>query len=125
MTAKILTIILASFIFLLVIELIREEKLTFKYASGWLLFSLLALLGAIFDQVLFKTAHFLGFELPSNFIFFALLSVLVFLSLLITIFLCQQNSRNDTMAQKIGMIEFKMKELDKKIAQLNKGHVHE
>ncbi len=111
MPIKILTIILSSIVFLFVLELIREEKLTFKYAIGWLGVSLAAVLLTVFDSVLFQAAAFLGFELASNFIFFSLLSLLVFWSLLLTVFLCQQNSRNDIMAQKIGMLELEVKEI--------------
>ena len=35
----------------------------------------------------------------------------VFLSLLLTVFLCQQNRRNDRMAQKIGILELEIKEM--------------
>jgi hypothetical protein len=41
--------------------------------------------------------------------------VFVFLSLLLTVFLCQQNSRNDVMAQKIALLEFELNELKKKL----------
>jgi len=44
-------------------------------------------------------------------VFFVILSVFIFLSLLLTTFLCQQNSRNDLMAQKIGMLELEIKKL--------------
>ena len=33
---------------------------------------------------------------------------------LLTVFLCQQNSRNDVMAQRIALLEFELKELKKK-----------
>ncbi|MFT5169464.1 MAG: hypothetical protein ACI9F2_000118 [Lysobacterales bacterium] len=108
---RILTLILASVFFLFLLELIREEKLTFKYAVGWLVLAILAFLGAIFDGVLFELSHIFGFELTSNFIFFSIISILVFISLMITIFLCQQNSRNDTIAQNLGTLEFEIKEL--------------
>ena len=49
MITKILTILLSSIIFLLVIELVRKEKLTFKYAFGWLIVSFLAVFLALFD----------------------------------------------------------------------------
>lgn len=102
---KLLAVCVSAAVFLLVIELTRREKLTFKYASGWLIISLSAIIFAVFDQALFSIARFFGFELTSNFIFFTLLSFFVFWSLLMTIFLCQQNSRNDTIAQKIGILE--------------------
>ncbi len=113
MNIKYLAIFLSSIIFLLIIELIRKEKLTFKYAAGWLFVSLLSIVFSIFDQLLFSLADFFGFELASNFIFFVLLAVFVFLSLLMTIFLCQQNNRNDSVAQKIGVLEYEIEKLKK------------
>ena len=38
----------------------------------------------------------------------------VFLTLSLTIFLCQQNIRNDQMAQKIGLLEQEVEELKQK-----------
>ena len=111
MSIKLLGIILAAFIFILVVELTRREKLTFKYASVWLIVSSAAVFFAVFDKLLFKIAYGFGFQLPSNFIFFVLMTAFVFISLLMTIFLCQQNRRNDKMAQQIAMLEFEIKQL--------------
>ena len=113
MTTKILAIIVSSIIFLFVVELIREERLTFKYAFGWLIVSVVGLFFAVFDRLLWGLARFLGFELASNFIFFVLLSVFVFLSLLLTIFLCQENKKNTTIAQKLSLLEFEIDKLKK------------
>jgi hypothetical protein len=94
---------------------VRRRKLTFKYAVGWLFVSGGAIFFAVFYRLLFACAAWLGFELPSNFIFFfTLFCVFVFLSLLLTVFLCQQNNRNDVMAQKIALLEFELNELKKK-----------
>ena len=111
MGIKWLGIVVSCCVFWLVIELVRKEKLTFKYALGWLVVSSLGLFFAVFDKLLFRIAYGLGFELPSNFIFFFLLSFFVFLSLFLTIFLCEQNNRNDTIAQKIGILEFEIQRL--------------
>jgi len=110
---KIITLSLSAMIFLSVFELIRREKLTFKYAVGWLFVSLTGIVVTIFDSLLFRVAHFFGFQLTSNFVFFTLLTVFVFLSLLMTIFLCQQNSHNDKIAQKIALLEYEMKKNQK------------
>lgn len=104
-------------IFLFVVELVRRERLTFKYAVGWLLACALAVFFSVFHNLLFAIAKFCRFELPSNFIFFVLLCVFVFLSLLLTVFLCQQNDRNDKMAKKIGIMEFELSELKTRIGQ--------
>lgn len=99
----------ALFIFLAVLDLVRREKMTFKYAFVWLLVSPAALVCAIFEQIPFAIARFFGFELTSNFVFFTLLSVFVLITLLITAFLCQQNRRNDKVAQKLAALEYELK----------------
>ena len=115
MGIKFLAMIVSAAVFSTVIELVRREKLTFKYAFGWMVISGVGLFFAVFDQLLFKIAYALGFQLPSNFIFFMLLVFFVFLSLLLTIFLCEQDGRNKVMAQKIGILEMELKELKEKM----------
>jgi len=117
MGIKLLAFILSLSIFLFVMELVRRERLTFKYAMGWLVASAFAVFFSIFPNCLFKISTLFGFELPSNFIFFALLCTFVLLGLLLTVFLCQQNNRNDRMAKKIGILEFELQELKKKNAK--------
>jgi hypothetical protein len=105
MNVRLLSILLASAFFLIVIDLVRREKLTFKYAAGWLGVTLLGIALAVFDKFLSGFAVKLGFQLTSNFIFFTVSCGLICLSLMLTIFLCQQNNRNDRMAQKIALLE--------------------
>ena len=113
LTIKILAFCLSLILFLMVVELFRREKLTFKYAVGWLFASLVAIVAVVFDRGLTKISNWFGFQLTSNFIFFTISCGLIFLSLVLTIFLCQQNSRNDKMAQKIALLENSLSELRK------------
>lgn len=114
MSLKVLSLFLAFCVFCFVIDLIRREKLTFKYGFAWLIFSSLICLLSVFDSVLYKLADYCGFVLMSNFIFFTLFCVFILLSLILTIFLCQQNFRNDCMAQKIALLETEIEVLKKK-----------
>ncbi len=123
MIIKLITVGAGMALAVVVLELIRKERLTFKYAFAWLGVAGLLVFFAVFDGLLFQLAYLLGFELPSNFIFFSLSGVFVFLSFLMTLFLCQQNERNDTMAQKIGILEFEIRQLKKELEL--KGQVHE
>lgn len=116
MNIHIVAIGVSLIIFLFVLDLVRRQKLTFKYALAWLIVSGAAIFFAVFYQWLFAFAAWLGFELPSNFIFFSLFCAFIFLSLLLTVFLCQQNSRNDRMAQKIALLEFEINVLKKRSA---------
>ena len=115
MNLKILSVLIGVFAFFLVIELVRREKLTFKYAFGWLFISLLAVFFSVFDHALEGIARWFGFTLVSNFIFFTLLCFFVFFSILLTTFLYEQDSRNDTMAQKIGILEMELKEFKERM----------
>ncbi len=113
MNTKIIAIIFCGILLILVVDLVRREKLTFKYAFGWIAISVLGLFFALFEDFLFNIAFFFGFAVPSNFIFFCMLSALVLLSLLMTIFLCQQNNRNDKIAQKLGILESEIGQIKK------------
>ena len=111
MTLKVLTLFLSAIILFVVIDFSRRGKLTFKYAIGWFCLGVLGILFTIFDQFLFALSDFCGFTLMSNFIFFSLFCFFVFSSLLLSTFLCQQNKRNDVMAQKIALLEKEIKAL--------------
>ena len=119
MAIKLFALILSGLVLIFAIELVRREKLTFKYAFGWMVMSLLAIFFVIFDQLLFEISRWFGFTLPSNFIFFVLFFGFVVWSLFLTVFLCQQDMRNDTMAQKIGILEMEMEYWKKKLEQKN------
>jgi len=115
MNIRIVAIVLSSLALLFVVELVRREKLTFKYAFAWLFFAALGVAFSIFPEPVFAVSRWCGFELPSNFVFFSLLCAFVFLSLLLTVFLCQQNRRNDRMAQALGLLELEIKQLKEKL----------
>ena len=109
MLALIIGVLMMGFI----VDLVRREKLTFKYAFGWILVLITGIVLVIFDNIVCAAAHHLGFTLPSNFIFFAGMSGFLFMSVLLTIFLCQQNERNDKMAQRIGLLEEEVERMKK------------
>ena len=121
MSTKILAAVVSAIVFFIVVELVRRGKLTFKYALGWLVISFLAMFFVVFDRLLINVSQWFGFELPSNFIFFSLLGFFVFLSILLTTFLCGQNIRNDTMAQKIGILEMELEELKEQFSKKDKN----
>jgi hypothetical protein len=111
MNIKLLAVVISSGIFFSVIELIRREKMSFKYAMSWLLASALAIMFSIFDNLLFKFAQLMGFTLPSNFIFFLIGVMLVLLSLILTVYLYQQTNRIELIAQKLSLIEIELSRL--------------
>lgn len=114
MHPKIFALIMAFLILILVIDRIRRQKMTFKYALAWLSSSVLVLIFTIQDDWITKLAHWTGFALPSNFIFFLLLMFVIFFSLLLTIYINEQNSRTESIAQAIAKLDFRLKKLENK-----------
>jgi hypothetical protein len=103
--ARWIAVIFSAGLWVMVIDLIRRRQLTFKYAFAWLAVTSAAVVVGVDRRILPALTRWAGFELPSNLIFFTLLCVLIVLTLLMTVFLCQQNSRNDTLAQRIAQFE--------------------
>jgi len=117
MIEKYFVLTLSIAVLILVLELIREEKFTFKYAFGWIFVALLAIVFTVFDSLFSEIVHFLGFELTKDFVLCLFFAIFVFLSLMMTVFLCQQDKHNDTIAQQLGILEFELEELKKKLNQ--------
>lgn len=113
MSAKNFALIVLVFIFTLIIELVRREKLTFRYAFGWIFAVLLGVVIVLAEKQLFILASFLGFKLLSNFIFFCCMGISVVLGLLLTVLLCQQSQRNECMAKKIAYLEYEIQKFKK------------
>lgn len=115
MNTKMLAFGFLIWLLVFVIDLVRRERLTFKYAAGWILLAIGGMALVSFDHLIALLSRALGFALPSNFIFFCAVVGGVLMSLFLTLFLCQQNNHNDRMAQKIGLLENEINELKKKV----------
>ena len=117
MQAQTFAILSAVLIFILVIELIRRKKMAFKYSLFWLSACLVVLVLTFNNWLIGRLAEFAGFALPSNFLFFLLLVFFIVLSLLLTLYINEQNSRTETLAQALAAMEYKMRELRDDIAE--------
>ena len=114
MQPKIFALIMAGTVLVSVIDLIRRQKMTFKYALAWLSAAGLVLFFTIQNTWLNQLAKWAGFALPSNFIFFLLLVFVIFFSLLLTIYINEQNSRSESLAQAIAKLDLRLKKLEQK-----------
>lgn len=121
MHAKTFAILIAVFIFLLILDLIRRQKMTFKYSMFWLSASAATLFLAVYDQTLASLATWAGFQLLSNFIFFLFLAFISTLCLFLTVYINEQNCRTEALGQNLGILELKIRrlqeELDKKTSK--------
>lgn len=117
MSLKYFAIVYALGILIFVVELIRREKMTFKYALTWLAICLTAIPFAVSDRVLYGVTYFAGFSLPSNFIFFLFLIFGVFLCLLLTLYANEQNKRSEILGQSIAILESRLRQLEDEVRE--------
>ncbi len=113
MQPKTFALIMTAFILISVINLIRRQKMTFKYALAWLTSCTLVIILTIQDSWIGSLAEWAGFALTSNFIFFLLLIFVIFFSLLLTIHINEQNSRTESLAQALAKLDHRLKKLEK------------
>ena len=112
MQIKLFAVFCSLTVLLSVIELIRRRKMTFKYSVTWLFIPTLALVFTFYDDLLYKLSKLAGFSLPSNFIFFLFLVFFIYVCLVLTVYVNEQNNRSETLAQSIAVLEYKLKQFE-------------
>ena len=112
MNAELFAIYMSIMIVLIVLELIRRQKMTFKYSLFWISASLGVMLLAFHQGWVESLTQLAGFRLPSNFLFFLVVICFIALSLQLTVYVNEQNNRTDALAQSIALLEYKLKNKD-------------
>lgn len=111
MESKTFAVLTALFIFFLIVEMIRRQRMTFKYSFFWLSASAATVCLAVFDGVVKKISSLAGFELPSNFIFFIFIAGVSALGLFLSVYINEQSDRTEKLAQSLGLLENQLRNL--------------
>lgn len=74
-------IVAASLALLAIVELMRRATLRERHAVWWLVGGLLALVIAVFPEILTWAARLVGIEVPANLVFFVAIGLLFLVSL--------------------------------------------
>lgn len=108
-----LNLIITSISFVLVllisiIILLRQGKISTKYAILWIFSCLILLILVVFPNVLTFVTKLLGFEVASNMIFSVFIGVLIFLTLALTIIVSNQKAKITMLIQEISILKEKI-----------------
>ena len=98
-TLRIVLIIGAILVLLFVIRKIRKSKFEASDALFWLAFSAILVLIAIVPAVSYAVSDLLGFDSPSNFVFFAIIYRMFSLTTKVSLL----RRKVDTLAQEIAL----------------------
>lgn len=114
-------IIVGILFLVMMIELIRKNRVALKYALLWLLSGVLMLLFAIFPQLLDRMARMIGIYSPVNALFAVLLSCGLVLMISFSVIMSGNKKAIVRLTQEISLMENRIRELEGKQAAEDKA----
>ncbi len=102
---QIVVVVFCVLLLLFILRLVAKERLLLKYSLLWLVLGIVLLLMATFPEVLFDMSSALGFETPSNFIFFVGLFCLLSIALSLSVIASKQTLMIKTLTQRLALLE--------------------
>lgn len=111
---KAIAIAVSGTIFLVIIELIRRNRLKERYSLIWLAASAVLIAFSLWRGLLHFIAHFVGIYYPPSFLF--LLAILFLLALLLhfSVILSSLSEKNKRLAQEIALLKGKINDREGK-----------
>lgn len=103
-------VVLVCLIFLAYIaRQVGNERFLLKYALIWLVMAVLILICAIFPEPIFALASLLGFDAPSNFIYFVGIFFLISICLSLTAIVSKQTLKLKNLTQTLAFLDYQEK----------------
>ena len=88
-----------------VISLVRRGKLLLKYSLLWLFLSFLMLICVVFPRLVYRVSELVGFGIPSNFIFFGTIIVLLAIVLSLSVAVSRLLLSVKNLTQRLAILE--------------------
>ena len=95
-------------VFCMVIELIRRNRLSERYALLWLLATIVMLVFSFTRGLLHKVASLVGVHYPPSLIFIIAFFFLVVINIHFSMFITRLSRQNKTLAQELALLKEKI-----------------
>ncbi len=105
MTLRILLLVLSLLFLAFVLLRVRRGRYLLKYSLIWIVLSLLGVVAAIFPNWVYALAYALGFSVPSNFVYFVLIGLLLVSNLFVCGILSRQETLLKSLTQEISILK--------------------
>lgn len=102
-------VILAIILLVLILISLKKNSMSVKNSIAWLLLPIVFVLIAIFPEPIQILANWLGFETLSNFIFLAIIALLIVICFFHTLTISQQQAQITKLIQEISILKSKNK----------------
>ncbi len=111
---RIALILCALATFAYILRKIRHSEVKIADSTFWFIFALLLVLLAVFPQIAFFLSDIFGIESPANFVFLAIIAVLLIREFFTTVELSQLRNKVVALAQSEALAELKAAEGDER-----------
>ena len=106
MTSLQIEISIAAIILLIIIIIcLAKNRMSIKHSIAWLLLPLVFIIIAIFPSPIEAFAQWLGFETLANFIFVAIIALLIVICFFLTISISRQQAEITKLIQELSIIK--------------------
>lgn len=89
-------------------RLVQKKRIKEKYIWLWLSLDFFALLGTIFPSLVDKVAHMLGFEVTSNMVLVAVISVLVFIQIHQSVTVTRLEEDRRVLTEEVALLQYEL-----------------
>ena len=93
---------------IIVLVLLRKNKLPVKFALVWLFSSLVMIIVGCFPRVMDFVKNILGFQLASNVILTVFLGLLILITISLTIIISEQEKKIKLLVQEVSLLKEKI-----------------
>lgn len=111
-TLYVFGILAAIAVLVVMFVLLRRGTLRERHAVWWFIAGLLALVIAVFPDLLTLAADLIGVEVPANLMFFVAIAILVLLSLQHSAELTRAEDRIRTLTEHVAMLDLRLREVE-------------
>lgn len=98
-------LVFSSALSVIIIHLLRKDRIPVKYAISWLLAAIIVVLVPIIPNLMEHLASLLGFELLSNMFLCLFIVMLIFMTILLTVMIAGQKKKTTLLIQEISILK--------------------
>lgn len=102
---RIVVTLLSIAFMVLVCRQVSNGKLLLRYSLLWLTLAIVTILVSLFPDPMYRFAEIMGFNTPSNFVFFAALFFLLVICLSLSVVVSRQALRIKDLVQNMALLE--------------------
>ncbi|HSG67849.1 MAG TPA: DUF2304 domain-containing protein [Bacteroidales bacterium] len=117
---QVVAVTVSLLLFLFIMYLIRSQRLKEEYSLLWIFFSVVFIVFSFWRSGLDYISQFLGVAYPPAALFMILLMAIFLILIEFSVIISRLSDKNKALAQEIGLLKFRMKNMERKLKDKKK-----